>query len=1026
MGIFSSKKTYSGVGSAVQNLVHGPIEDILTTTIVSNQINNDDLSKTFKKTLSTGMGLKLRSFIDYAYRNGYTDKLRWQSAGLSGEVFSNSTAYTNYLGEYVYPSSSAQIVTPQELIKEVKNSEYDYYLGDKHVVVKRFTRTKRHVTTTTTDNYSFTVNNYYQGSNTIAFALNKILEDPAYANLSQYVQETAQVYSGDMLFAGGSSKLPSTVSTNKTLLFLIPTDATVSATVPGTLYGISQLMANKTVIHSYWGQYGDGSDKQEEGPISGLTVFAQETEKYLKANGSWISDPVNTLGLNSSTSKLNIVDLKYMVDLQNRDVGEGFGDNHVAWFEAYGVWYIGKAVVFPLPEITSGKFLIANVTVHRLKEQTTVTTTTEYAVTEKYIDDVLDSTSELEGASSSTSNSEILLDTTAIHKENYAYGSGNASYDAIINDTSSITEHFCPMMPIKTWGNLSSKNWGELYNLERKLYRKITGQSLGKWDTFVKSFESAGDDAKMIYYWLAVPINVDTDYANEYFFHFFKWLAMNFNGTFAAGSTLNINFNADIGTDFQMGYRFRVSYKIIHGTPPVPCKVHGYARYQAISVTEPDDEGSTSWQGGFRTQTYQQTLSPVYGNISYTLNRDDYPDLSQAEFDKLQASMTFTVSKTKWGPSSITFYYKINDELYEKIYVTDFLQTHSILYDTSSIKNHFFGFWGKKGSNHGIKYYLKNSLQKNWRAVVDEDGTNDATAGFSPIIIPIARGALESMGWYRQSGLLQVCYNVVISGWDQKTVKKKWYQTLLPIVLIIVIVVVCVFTWGGGAAAAGSVSGSSAAAGGAAAGGAAIGTGAAAITLKALAVYALKAVAIALIAKAITVVANKFIGGTFGQIIGIVAAVIATVYFSYQFGLIGSVNVAGTANTFWSAMNTWEGWLTLTKSLVSETNSALSTRLQGKADALQNQYSILQTEQSQKQQQMNAWATEMASWGNDNITNIIVDSTYTSSSFTTGNSFALGEDPDTFYLRVFGLDLYDMNKSYIADFEDYLLNTELP
>ena len=236
---------------------------------------------------------------------------------------------------------------------------------------------------------------------------------------------------------------------------------------------------------------------------------------------------------------------------------------------------------------------------------------------------------------------------------------------------------------------------------------------------------------------------------------------------------------------------------------------------------------------------------------------------------------------------------------------------------------------------------------------------------------------------------------------------------------------VCIFApWS--SPAVGGAAGSGAAAGGAAAGGAAIGTGAAAITLKALAVYALKSIAIALIAKAITVVANKFIGGTFGQIIGIVAAVIATVYFSYQFGLIGSVNVAGTANTFWSAMNTWEGWLTLTKSLVSETNSALSTRLQGKADALQNQYSILQTEQSQKQQQMNAWATEMASWGNDNITNIIVDGTYTSSSFTTGNSFALGEDPDTFYLRVFGLDLYDMNKSYIADFEDYLLNTELP
>lgn len=1021
MGFFSSKKvTYSGVGSAVQNLVNGPIENLLTTTIVSNQLNNGSLNKTFEENLSTGMGLKLRSFIDYAYRNGYTNGLSWRSSGITGEVFSNSTAYTNYLGEYVYPSSSVQITTPQELIKEVKISEYDYYLGDKHVVVKRFTRTKKHITTTTTDNYSFEVNNYYQGSNTVAFAMNKILEDPTYANISQYVQETAQVYSGNIGFLYQDGRARRILTSNKVFLFVIPSDKSATVTVSGTLYAIPSPVAEDTTLESMYTISGDGSDVQTDKSISGGSIFRRETDSLISHNGNWISNPESTLGFNSA--KLNIVNLDLMIDIDSKDTSGLSGEEHRPWYSAYGIWYKGRAVVFSIPEVTSDKYLVANVTVHRIKEQTTVTTITEYAETEKYIDGVLVSSSEVEGASTSDSSSEVLLDTTTTHTDNYAYGSGNSYYDAIINTTTSISEHFCPIMPIKTWGKLSSSSWGNLYNLERKLYRKITGQPLSKWDTFVKSFADAGDDAKMIYYWLAVPINVDTEYTNEYFFHFFKWLAMNFNGTFVAGSTLHIEFNADIGTDFQMAYTFRVSYKIIHGTPPIPCKLHNYARYQVIGTAEPNDEGSTSWKGNFRDQRYQKLLSSVTGNVSYTLDRDNYPNLSQEEFDKLQASMTFTVTKAKYGPSSITFYYKISDDLYEKVYVTDFLQTHSIRNDEFISIHSFFGHFGN--GNHGIKYYLKNSLQKNWKAVVDDDGTNDKNAGFSPIIIPIARGALESMGWYRQSGLLQVCYNVVISGWDQKTVKKKWYQSLMPIFIVITVVVVAVFTWGGGSAVAvGGIASSSATVGGAAV---AAGVTATGITLNALVVYGLKAIALAVIAKSITYAANKLIGGTFGQIIGVVTAVAATVYMSYQFGLIGSVNTVNTTNNFWSTMNTWDGWLTLTKSVVTESNSALNTHLQNKADALQNQYSILQTEQSQKQQQMNAWAYEMASWRNDNITNIIVNNTYIPSSSTTSNSFLLGEDPDTFYTRVFDIDLYEMNASYVADFEDYLLSAELP
>ena len=111
MGFLSSKKTFSGVGSAVQNLHNGPIESMLTTTVVSAQINEKDLEESFKNTLASGTGLKLRSFIDYAHQKGYTNTLGWEVTKLEGDVFSDSSAYINYLSKYVYPSSSAEVLS---------------------------------------------------------------------------------------------------------------------------------------------------------------------------------------------------------------------------------------------------------------------------------------------------------------------------------------------------------------------------------------------------------------------------------------------------------------------------------------------------------------------------------------------------------------------------------------------------------------------------------------------------------------------------------------------------------------------------------------------------------------------------------------------------------------------------------------------------------------------------------------------------------------------------------------------------
>ncbi len=111
MGILDETTTYTSLGSAVQNLFSGDIEDVLKTSVVTANINNKDLGSSFIESLKTGSGMKLRKFIDYAKKSGYTDVLKWRTTNLTGETFSNSNEYTEYLSRLVYPSTHTSDVS---------------------------------------------------------------------------------------------------------------------------------------------------------------------------------------------------------------------------------------------------------------------------------------------------------------------------------------------------------------------------------------------------------------------------------------------------------------------------------------------------------------------------------------------------------------------------------------------------------------------------------------------------------------------------------------------------------------------------------------------------------------------------------------------------------------------------------------------------------------------------------------------------------------------------------------------------
>ena len=1049
MGLLGGKKkTYSGVGSAVQNLLADKLDNNLNTLTVSAQQNGTDLGEAFKKFLADGSGLKLRSVIDYAHQKGYTNTLGWKVSQITGEVFSDSTAYTNYLGQYVYPSGASTETSPETVASETVTNEASYRLGNDQVTEKTIHRIVNKTITTTTTTQSFTNNLYYQGKHTEFLTINNFLNTDLYKNLSDYAKDTAIAVTGtisfhtnpwDKYYSGYWETVP-----NVTMLLIdgqitgkfphlvkesIPT--TQNGYIIATLDSFFENTCYKTCREEI---SGDGSMGDVDKKVSWKVPMTDDSYEITRYNwDSFIAKPKETLNLTNPNS-VNIVKVKFILGVtEGKSVSSpgytdgGYEVEPTYRYDPKAIWLESYAFITTAQPL-SEKILVANIDVHKVVNKLTSVVSTEYVITEKYVNGVLTSSSTEVGAINTQNSTQTLEDRTFTHLDSYSYGTGNSRLDSIIDNTRSITEQFMPVMPIKTWGNMCSSAWGDLYTAERKLYKKITSKTLGKWDEFVDSFKDVGDDAKMVYYFPAIPINVDHEFANEYFFHFFKWLAVNFSGMNYFGSELSFSLKASQNTDFWLSYNFNVSYKVVNGTPPIPCKVHNYARYHVIGTQEADDSVSESWRGGFDDEGggsggsfFSRSLKKILEKLNlgvgsigttqtYIGSRENYPDLTDDEYNALVASNTYTVVDRKYlDSSSISFYYKISDTLYEKVYITNFCFHHYV-------------------RKHSLEYYLKNSLSKDWRKAIDEEATNEKDAGFSPIIIPIARGALESMGWYRQSNLLQVCHNVIVAGYDQKTIKTKWYQSgLFSVIVIVVAVVITVCSWGSSSpVTAPMAAGAAGSAGGAAAAGVAAGAMTTTLTMAAIADMAIQAIACCLIAKAISYVANKYIGGILGTVVSIVGTVVAsyyvTGYYRQNLAFSGTAEATSMTETLWDSLCSWDGFMNITKITMDNVFNYANVGLQQSYSDFQNYYSSVVADQDTKSQQMKVWALQQNSWGNDNLTGILVDSTYSyTSTYKDTLQFTMPEDPDAFQTRIRGeVDIWDTTIAYTENFFDLL------
>lgn len=1062
MGLFSSKRvTYTGVGSAVKNMLSTPVENSIKTIAVSAVINEADLGDTFVNTLAGGSGITLRSFINYANKHGYNNILGWRTTTLTGETFSNSTAYTKYLGENLYPSSYRTVETEPVVSSETEPQVESWYEGYTHCVVKRFTRTRTHTKTTLSDLRSFQVNIYYQGSNMAFKQLQQVLDNSTKTAEEADATNTQMFDEAFGVGSGTETEITAVTQTDNPInLVMLNEDDDTAPDVEGTVYlCCADALTTEGLIETHEVPQDDGTTVIDPEDITAEEIFKREANNMIALAGEntpkYIQDPITALNLNANVSRTQTVNVVIMISaytdrtyetitpdpITNEDGTVTQPDPVTVLTKAvsHGTWLIGKASIVTNKEeqTVSDKILFAQVQVHHSKTQITDEISTEYSVIETYRDDVLVKTEELEGATHCDSNTEVLEEDEVTHNENYTYGSGNPQLDAILDNTETFTESFAPMMPIKCWDKFSSKkNFGDVYDAERKLYRKLSKKSLNCWDDLVDSFSennseedklenaikallnfgkggssSQEDSPKMIYYLPSVPINVDLDFTNEYFYHFFKWIAVNFGGMAPSGKNFRFAMTARHGaaldTDFQFDYNFYLRYQILSGKPPVPCKIHGYARYVVLGS---EDKDMTSYQhkGDFNDGNILRTgsYSTVSTDYSFSHAREDYPSLTDAQYKELMKKNQFTVVDSKSGTTSLTLFYRISDGLYERIYLTNFVMGHYI-------------------RGMGTRYYLKNSLLKNWTkdAIDDIDPKNN---GLSPIIIPIAKGALESMSWYRQTDLLQVCHNIVASTYVKKVVKIKWYQrgfikVLVQIVAIAVVVVVSVYTGGAAAASASGIIGTVAA-------GVASAIGAGALCTAVIATMitmALKAIAVLLITKLITYVANKFIGGELGFIIGAIGSIAASWYIgNADFSSWGSFT---NYQMTWSAMNTIDGYLRLGDVTLNKFNQYASLKIQDKYNDLQKDTEATRKQIEEYQNTSDAIQYKLMSWTENSwLTDIIKKSSYTPASQQSQSYPLLVESPDTYFSVHMGLDFYSLNRAYIDNFPDITNSMALP
>ena len=546
----------------------------------------------------------------------------------------------------------------------------------------------------------------------------------------------------------------------------------------------------------------------------------------------------------------------------------------------------------------------------------------------------------------------------------YREGSGRPALDAMFAPSGSVGEFF-PYIPLRIWNEFLGPGYhADIYNGSRRALKKATGASLNKINDDISENESL-DDIDFAYITFAVPLNVKDESSRRYLFEFFNSVRI----AHAVGSN---SYNT-----------WKSQWAAANNSMNAWIE---WRRHQE----------ENQWTG-FGTDEPFLIPYPPLPEIVLRIASSGVPDIN-FDMSILMNSMDYQTgtglkkSGAKEGQvwlergATETFSEKIydyNNGFSDRVITVEFIDVHrqTTLNQWETIR---IG-----GLTHRNMIYGGKSVDiAGVAALQDTD-----ESGF---LVPLHEQIYKSTSLVHRTQMSTACCYVVFNCYE--VVQEKWYQTgMFRAFIIIIAIVIAAYTGGAGAGLLGSN----------ASVGATLGfTGTMAIAVGALA----NAMAAMILMRVITEVSQAVLGDKLGAIVGLIASVIAV--------------QAGTAlkngQSFISSMSALfraDNLLKLTISGMQGVSSYMQATIQ---EIIESTTQMLSSYEQESLQISQAYEQNVG-LGRATLDPFLLDN-FSSVLNTTPESL------DTFLQRTLmsGSDVADLSQSFISNFSDLTLSTELP
>lgn len=551
----------------------------------------------------------------------------------------------------------------------------------------------------------------------------------------------------------------------------------------------------------------------------------------------------------------------------------------------------------------------------------------------------------------------------------YREGSGNAVLDSMFTASAS-TGGFFPFIPIRMWNKFLSPTYlPDIYELNKKAYRKVVGPTSRKdYDFLVDSIKdnpSIGD-IDFAYAVYAVSLNTKENSSLKYVYKFFQTML----GQGAGGISEYNNWKVQWAVANNSALAWK-SWKEAQGNSGDPL----FGTVEPVIIPYPE---VTLKRINLRSNSM---------NYNMTVSWSSLEEVTHTGLGKPDAT-TGDLWWTQGATQEFEEYYRGGRESGGWTTRTITREFVTLNWQDSPTTWRAISMWGLHHSNTVYKGKSVGTSAKSALADADESG----------FLIPLHEDILKGMSLKDSTQMSTACTYIVFNCYT--VTKQKWYQSSwFKIVIVVVAIVITVVTAGAGSPASAGLLGTAAAVG------AALGfAGTIAIIVGTIA----NAIAAMLLTQIISAGATALFGEKVGAIVGAIASVVAvsagTSMSSGQGMAAGFSNLSSAENIMKLTVAAGGG---LAEYMGAETQDVIK-----QMEELVKEYSAISKEISD---------LYAASFG---MGEVVVDPMQ----LTDASRYAIvPENAHTFLSRTLltGSEIADMTNSLLSNFASMTLTTEL-